>query len=185
MHGSSCDVTLVVVVSVLHTALTKLLGFGSHLPNQSPDLRVLTNHGVDVLLHCEDLGPGSDQSVTLKLEEVSMRQDDTTVEELLRNRVLVVRKFPDELSHLVRRNSFALEIRVSEDLIHIRFVRDGFRNGLHANAHMRLSLDKVLYDEKNLVACRVIQLGECFEHGIYSKFMRMFKNSLNVALLEN
>ena len=73
MHGSSCDVTLVVVVSVLHTILGELLGFGGHLTNQRPELRILPNHVVDVLLHCGDLGFGSDQSVTLKLEEVSMR----------------------------------------------------------------------------------------------------------------
>jgi hypothetical protein len=49
---------------------------------------------------------------------------------------------------------------------------------------MRFSLNKVSDDVKNFEACGVVQLGEFFENGIYSEFLGMFKNSLNVALLE-
>jgi hypothetical protein len=52
MHGSSCDVTLVVVVFVLHTVLAEISRFSGHLSNQRLELSIRPNHVVDVLLHC-------------------------------------------------------------------------------------------------------------------------------------
>ena len=52
MNGPSCHVTLVVVVSVLHTVLVESLRFSGHLTNQRLELSIRSNHVVDVLLHC-------------------------------------------------------------------------------------------------------------------------------------
>ena len=49
---------------------------------------------------------------------------------------------------------------------------------------MNLSLDKILDDVKNFGALKLVQFWKFFENSIYSEFLGVFKNSLNIALLE-